>query len=178
VYLAATLGSETTAAAAGQVGQVRRDPFAMLPFCGYHMGDYFQHWLTFGGKLAKPPAIFGVNWFRTDASGHFLWDGYGENMRILAWIVQRANGAGGAVESPLGFMPQFKDINFKGLENFSEATYRDLLTVDRDSWKQELQSHGELFQKLGDRMPAALRELRAKLEKKLSTMPGNWILPE
>jgi phosphoenolpyruvate carboxykinase (GTP) len=177
VYLAATLGSETTAAAAGKVGQVRRDPFAMLPFCGYHMGDYFQHWLTFGGTLAKPPAIFGVNWFRTDTAGNFLWPGYGENMSVLAWIVQRVNGAGGGVESPLGFVPRYEDLNLGGLAGFTKETYQELLTILRDGWKEELLSHDELFQKLGARMPKKLLELRAQLEQKLNAMPEKWAPP-
>jgi phosphoenolpyruvate carboxykinase (GTP) len=171
VYLAATLGSETTAAAAGQVGVVRRDPFAMLPFCGYHMGDYFRHWLTVGGKLAHPPAIFGVNWFRTDSAGNFLWPGYGENMSVLVWIVQRANGTGHAVESPLGFVPLYEDLNLQGLDGFSKSIYQNLIAFPREEWKQELLSHDELFAKMGTHMPEALLKLRAQLEQKISALP-------
>jgi phosphoenolpyruvate carboxykinase (GTP) len=171
VYLAATLGSETTAAAAGQVGVVRRDPFAMLPFCGYHMGDYFQHWLTFGGKLAHPPAIFGVNWFRTDSAGNFLWPGYGENMSVLVWIAQRVNGTGHAVESPLGFVPLFEDLNLQGLDGFSKDIYQNLVTIRREEWKQELLSHDELFAKMGTHMPGALLKLRTQLDQKISALP-------
>jgi len=178
VYLAATLGSETTAAAAGAVGQVRRDPFAMLPFCGYHMGDYFRYWLSFGARLAKPPAIFGVNWFRTGKDGNFLWPGYGENMRALQWIVARAHGEGGAAESPLGYVPLYRDLNWKGLESFTLQQYQEIMSLDRELWNTELLSHDELFAKLGDKLPAELLTQRRKLETEIRKMPPQWTVAE
>ncbi len=178
VYLAATLGSETTAAAAGAVGQVRRDPFAMLPFCGYHMGDYFRYWLSFGASLANPPALFGVNWFRTGEDGKFLWPGYGENMRALEWIVARANGSREGAESPLGSMPRYRDLNWKGLADFTPARYRGVTSLDRELWKTELLSHDELFAKLGDKLPAELLTLRKAMEEKIQKMPEQWNVPE
>jgi phosphoenolpyruvate carboxykinase (GTP) len=178
VYLAATLGSETTAAAAGAVGQVRRDPFAMLPFCGYHMGDYFRYWLSFGARLAKPPAIFGVNWFRTGKDGNILWPGYGENMRVLQWIVARAHGEGGAVESPLGYVPLYRDLNWKGLESFTLQQYQEIMSLDRELWNTELLSHDELFAKLGDKLPAELLIQRRKLENEIRKMPPQWTVAE
>jgi len=178
VYLAATLGSETTAAAAGAVGQVRRDPFAMLPFCGYHMGDYFRYWLSFGARLAKPPAIFGVNWFRTGKDGNFLWPGYGENMRALQWIVARAHGEVGAAESPLGYVPLYRDLNWKGLESFTLQQYQEIMSLDRELWNTELLSHDELFAKLGDKLPAELLTQRRKLETEIRKMPPQWTVAE
>src|SRR5882762_8711572 len=137
VYMAATLGSETTAAASAKVGEVRRDPMAMLPFCGYHIGDYFEHWLTMGRSIRRPPRIFCVNWFRKDANGKFLWPGYGENMRVLKWIVERCQASAGAMESPLGWMPRHGDLEWNGL-GLTPARYAELMELNREGWLREL----------------------------------------
>jgi phosphoenolpyruvate carboxykinase (GTP) len=159
VYSAATMGSEMTAAAFGQLGQVRRDPFAMLPFCGYNVGDYFDHWLEFGRGLKNPPRIFNVNWFRRDKGGKFLWPGYGENFRILKWIVDRVHARTSASESALGWVPRYKDLDWRGLK-FSEAEFDAAMTAHRDEWVQELASHDELFFKLFDRLPKEFPSIR------------------
>ncbi|MBN1303204.1 MAG: phosphoenolpyruvate carboxykinase (GTP) [Anaerolineales bacterium] len=174
VYLAATMGSETTAAAAGAVGKIRRDPFAMLPFCGYHIGDYFNHWLDFASKITEQPAIFGVNWFRRDADGNFLWPGFGENMRVLHWIAGRVNGCASAVESPLGWMPGPDDIVLQNLDGFKAADYIALQMIDTELWKQELMLHDELFEKIGDKLPSEVKNIRALLEAGLKRSPGKW----
>ncbi len=176
VYLASTMGSETTAAAAGQVGHVRRDPFAMLPFCGYHMGDYFNHWLDFGRQLPDPPRIFSVNWFRTDGNGYFLWDGYSENMRILHWIVQRVNGRASSIESPLGYMPRYEDLVLGSLKDFTHEKFTELMTVDRELWQQELLLQDELFIKLADKMPKELTFIRELFLDTLTRSPETWTI--
>ena len=168
VYMAATLGSETTAAITGKVGVVRRDPMAMLAFCGYHMGDYFAHWLKIGRTVKQAPRIFRVNWFRRDANGKFLWPGFSENMRVLAWIVERCQSRAQGAETALGVMPRYQDLNWSGLEKMTAARFAELSQVDAAAWKDELRSHDELFAKIGARLPAALEARRGRMHEKLA----------
>jgi phosphoenolpyruvate carboxykinase (GTP) len=166
VYMASTMASETTAAIVGQVGVVRRDPFAMLPFCGYHYGDYFKHWLKMGAGLKHPPRIFGVNWFRQDSTGEFIWPGFGENMRVLKWIIDRVEGKAEAVKTPLGLQPRYEDLEWAGLD-FPRERFEELSKVDPAVWRKEVKDHAELYEKLKARMPRELYEQREKLERAL-----------
>ncbi len=158
VYMAATLGSETTAAITGKVGVVRRDPFAMLAFCGYNMSDYFAHWIEMGRKVALPPKIYLVNWFRKNAEGKYVWPGYGENMRVLKWIVERVEGLADAERTAVGYIPRHGDLDWKGLDSFGADKYASISAIDKSMWQQEMPLHGELFDKLGERLPPVIRQ--------------------
>ncbi len=168
VYMAATLGSETTAAITGKVGVVRRDPMAMLAFCGYHIGDYFAHWLKMGKAVAQAPRIFRVNWFRKDVNNRFIWPGFGENMRVLDWIVARCEGRAQGVETPLGILPRFEDLRWGGLEPFTQKQFQELSQVDAMAWREEIASHDELLGKLGTHLPAELDRRRTLLHERLA----------
>ena len=166
VFVGSIIASETTAAATGQVGIVRRDPMAMLPFCGYNMGDYFKHWLDIGKKLKKAPKIFNVNWFKSDDKGEFLWPGFSDNLRILAWMIDRCEGKAKAKETPIGYIPNKADIDVKGLD-ISDKDLDELLDVDIDLWKEEVKGIGEFYKKFGSKLPSELKDELKKLEAKL-----------
>jgi phosphoenolpyruvate carboxykinase (GTP) len=171
VYMAATMGSETTAAQAGAQGVVRRDPFAMLPFMGYHMSDYFQHWLDLGARLAKGgaklPKIFCVNWFRKGADGKFVWPGYGENMRVLAWMLGRIDSGARGVENAFGISPRYEDLNWNGLA-FTREQFASVMSIDRAAWADELKLHDELFRQLAHHLPAELPATKKRIEERLA----------
>jgi phosphoenolpyruvate carboxykinase (GTP) len=162
------MASETTAAATGNVGVVRRDPMAMLPFCGYNMADYYRHWLEMGKRIPHPPKVFHVNWFRRGADGNFLWPGYGENVRVLKWILERVEGRGGAEESPVGYVPTQNALTLDGL-NISAKAIEELLRVKPEDWEDDLADSKQFLQKFGDRLPEEIREEHEKLSRRLST---------
>ncbi len=175
VYLAATMGSEATAAAVGQAA-IRHDPMAMLPFCGYNMADYWGHWLKMGKAVANPPAIFRVNWFRKDEDGKFVWPGFGENMRVLKWMVERVTGKADAVESPFGLMPRHQDLTWAGLE-FSSDRFHGIMAIDRAEAMGEVENQAKLFRRFGERLPAELERQRQDLAGRLASAPAVWQLP-
>ena len=168
VFVGSAMASETTAAQAGAVGVVRRDPMAMLPFCGYNMADYFEHWLAMGKKIANPPKIFNVNWFRLDAEGHFIWPGFGDNIRVLLWILDRCKNKVAAVETPIGFVPRPEDINIEGLDDITLDTMRELLMVDKDLWKEDANNLEEFYKKFEGKIPQELESQLQNLIKKLA----------
>jgi phosphoenolpyruvate carboxykinase (GTP) len=161
------MASETTAAATGAVGVIRRDPMAMLPFCGYNMGDYFAHWIEMGEKLGgKAPKIFNVNWFRLDKDGHFIWPGFGDNLRVVEWILKRCEGKADAVETPIGYVPKADDINLDGLD-LSRDTLKSILKVDKAEWTKEAEGIEEFYKKFGDKLPQELRTQLQNLKARL-----------
>jgi phosphoenolpyruvate carboxykinase (GTP) len=171
VYMAATMGSETTAAIAGQVGVVRRDPFAMIAFAGYNMSDYFQHWLNIGQKVAatgaRVPSIYCVNWFRKGADGKFIWPGYGDNMRVLEWIVGRIEGKSQGEDNAFGISPRYEDMRWDGL-NFSKDQFQSVIGIDRAAWQQEMVLHQELFTQLSYHLPTEMPATKARIEQRLA----------
>ena len=167
VFVGATMASETTAAASGAVGVVRRDPMAMIPFCGYNMADYFAHWLEMGKKIPNPPKIFNVNWFRLDENGKFMWPGFGDNMRVLNWILDRCEGKAEATETAIGYLPKPSDLNLEGLD-IDDAQLAELLSVDKEIWKEEVKGQREFFAQFGDRLPAEIKNQLEALEARLN----------
>ncbi len=169
VFIGSIMGSETTAAATGAVGVVRRDPMAMRPFCGYHMGDYFQHWLDMGKSVDvdKQPKFFNVNWFRVDEEGNFIWPGFGDNMRVLDWMLKRIAGEVDAVETAIGYVPKAEDINIDGLDDFSLDTLKGILAVDKDAWKVEADGIKEFYKDFGNKLPKELAKQADELKSRL-----------
>jgi phosphoenolpyruvate carboxykinase (GTP) len=165
-FLGATLASETTAAATGAVGVVRRDPMAMLPFCGYNMGDYWAHWLSMAQRAPHSPKIFRVNWFQRNEQGKFIWPGFGENLRVLRWVVERCKGGGEAEETPIGYVPKVSALNGGDLK-ISKSDLNQLVAVDREGWKNNLRSQGEYFDNFGDHLPAGIKEEHRALANRL-----------
>lgn len=168
VFVGSTMASEKTAAAEGQVGEVRRDPMAMIPFCGYHMADYWQHWLDMEQKLTNPPKIFNVNWFRTDDKGSFIWPGFGDNLRVVEWVLKRCYGEADAVETAIGYVPKAEDIDLEGIEGVTLDTLKGLLDVDPELWREEAAGIREFYKKFGEKLPKELAECLDTLEKKLA----------
>jgi phosphoenolpyruvate carboxykinase (GTP) len=165
VYLAATTGSETTAAATGAIGVLRQDPMAMLPFCGYNMGDYFQHWLNIGQQLKHPPKIFGVNWFRKSKEGKFLWPGFGENMRVLVWILDRVHDRKTAHESPIGLIPKHTDLEWNGLTEFDPNHFAEVMAIDAKEWNTEINLHARFFAQFGTHLPKEFQQIQKQLRE-------------
>jgi phosphoenolpyruvate carboxykinase (GTP) len=166
-FVGSVMASETTAAAAGAVGVVRRDPMAMRPFVGYDMGDYWAHWLNMGKMIKNPPKIFHVNWFRTDDEGHFIWPGFGDNMRVLMWILARCEGKVSAVETPIGYIPRAEDINIEGLD-ITHETIEGLLSVDKELWLDDCKAIHDFYKQVGDRVPSELYDELSALEERLN----------
>jgi phosphoenolpyruvate carboxykinase (GTP) len=162
------MASETTAAASGAVGVVRRDPMAMRPFVGYNMGDYWMHWLNMGKVIANPPAIFHVNWFRTDDEGHFIWPGFGDNFRVLLWILARCEGKVDAVETPIGYVPNAEDINIEGIQGITIDTVKELLSVDPAAWLEDIANIEAFYAQIGDHVPQELHAELAALKARLN----------
>ena len=167
------MGSETTAAAIHKEGVLRRDPMAMLPFCGYNMADYFHHWLNIGKRLTRPPKVFSINWFRTDENGNYIWPGFGENIRVLKWIVDRVNSRVGAIQTPIGLIPQISDLELKGL-NIPKENLKKLFEIDREGWRRETEEIEEFLKRFDNRMPEEIwDEFNAMKEKlKLQQIGG------
>ena len=167
VFVGSIMGSEKTAAAEGQVGETRRDPMAMIPFCGYHMADYWQHWLDMGKIIPNQPKIFNVNWFRTDENGSFIWPGFGDNLRVLEWILKRCFDEVDAKDTEIGYLPKAEDINLSGLD-MDPAALESILTVDRDLWKAEAAGIRDFYRQFGDKLPQALAQELNDLEARLN----------
>ncbi len=168
-FIGSTMASEKTAAAEGKIGEVRHDPMAMIPFCGYNMGDYFKHWLEMGKKIKKQPKIFHVNWFRTDENGNFLWPGYGENLRVIKWIIERTIGKIGAKKTAIGYVPYAKDLHIKGIV-LTEKNIEKLLHIDKEAWNEEVKKQEEFFKKFGNKLPGEILEEHKKLKERLMTL--------
>ena len=171
--MAATMGSEATAAAVNQAA-IRRDPMAMLPFCGYNMADYWSHWLKLGQSIKHTPKIFRVNWFRKDHNGAFTWPGFGENMRVLKWIIDRVNGKEEAAESPFGYMPKYQDINWSGLANFNSVNFETIMDINREAGIKEVEELKDYFKIFEDRLPPEIESERLEFGKRLRQAPEVW----